>query len=288
MDLSIITVTWNSEEFIAQQIESVKKAGLKISYEHLVVDNASKDKTVEIIEKNYSDVVLIKNSLNYGFAAANNMALKQTRGEFVLFLNADVKLSEGSLAVWIDWMRKNLHIGITGCKLVTPEGAVDENLFPRRFPTWLDQTITMLKLGKIFPKILDRYFMRDFDPNREQQVDSVRGSCMLVRKELLKKTGWAFDPRYFIWFEDVDLCREAYKYGFKVVYTPVVFVYDYFGRSFQKNTNIFWKRQQFTKSMVQYFHKWEPWYSWISLVMIRYLALGFSFVCDCIVLRQVV
>ena len=87
-------------------------------------------------------------------------------------------------------------------------------------------------------------------------MDSVRGSFMIMRREVYEKLGWAFDPRYFIWFEDVDLCREVKKMGLKVVYTPVISCVDYVGQSFKKRTTL-WKQKQFIKSMAQYFWKWR-------------------------------
>ena len=110
--------------------------------------------------------------------------------------------------------------------------------------------------------------MKDFNPNLEQEVDSVRGSFMLVRRELIEKLGWGFDPRYFFWFEDVDLCREAKRLGFKVVYTPIISCVDYFGQSFKQRTSI-WKQKVFSRSMLTYFQKWEPWYKWIWIAVFR-------------------
>lgn len=274
MNLSIITVTWNSEEFITPLILSVQKACKNSTYEHIIVDNGSTDKTVEIIEQQFSHIQLIKNTTNLGFAAANNSAANIATGKFFLFLNPDMRLEEGSLDTMVGWLEQHAEIGIAGCKLVDSSGKCDPNLFPRRFPKFSDQASLMLRFTKIVSGPMNRYLMKDFDPEKEQSVDSVRGSFMFIRRELVDKNGWAFDPRYFIWFEDVDVCREAYKYGFKVVYTPIIKCYDYYGRSFNKNTDMLWKRKQFTKSMMQYFKKWEPWYVWVPLSMIRWMGLS--------------
>jgi len=260
MDISIITVTWNSAEWIGGQIKSVKAGCKDISFEEIIVDNASGDSTVEIINKvgaeNFLPLQLIKNNKNTGFASANNQAAKLARGELLLFLNPDMRVEDGSLDKMVEWMRKHADVGLAGCKLLDDQGSLNKNALPRRFPTIWNQMAVILKLPHLFPAIVDNYLFKDFNPDLEQEVDSVRGSFMMMRREVYEKLGWAFDPRYFIWFEDVDLCREVKKMGLKVMYTPVIACVDYVGRSFKK-PNFFWKQKQFITSMAQYFWKWR-------------------------------
>lgn len=256
MDVSIITVTWNSEEHIAEQIRSVISACEGISFEQIVVDNGSSDSTVEIVQKNFPNVKLIKNNHNAGFGQANNQAAKMAQGEYILFLNPDMRLEEGSLTKWLAWTRERPKVGISGCRLVTQSGELNLEAMPRRFPRVLDQLMIVLKMPHLFPSVLSHYLYRDKDFSKEQSVDSVRGSCMLVRRELIEKLGFAFDPRYYFWFEDVDLCREAKRLEYEVVYTPVVSAVDAVGTSFKKR-NLIWKQFQLLKSMVTYFWKWD-------------------------------
>ncbi len=256
MDLSIITVTWNSADLIGEQIKSVTTGCKNISFEQFVVDNASTDKTTEIIANEFSEIKLIKNDKNTGFAFPNNQAAKLAQGEFLLFLNPDMRVEEGSLDKMVEWMRNHRDVGLASCKLVDEQGNLNVNALPRRFPTVWDQVAIILKLPHLFPNIVSRYLFKDFNSEIEQEVDSVRGSFMIMRREVYEKLGWAFDPRYFIWFEDVDLCREVKKMGLKVVYTPVISCVDYVGQSFKKRTTL-WKQKQFIKSMAQYFWKWR-------------------------------
>lgn len=262
MDLSVITVTWNSAEHIAEQIRSVAKGCKNISYEQIIIDNGSTDETVSVVETRFiASVRLIKNDHNAGFAAANNLGYKESRGEFLLFLNPDMVVQPGSLDILVDWMRKHPGVGIAGCKLVNEQGQVNsaagyKSALPRRFPTLWNQLLVILKIHHLFPSVLDAYLYKGFDKNKEQEVDSVRGSFMCVRRALLEKLGWAFDPRYYIWFEDVDLCREAKRHGFKVVYTPVISCVDRVGKSFVKRS-LLWKQFQLIRSMIKYFWKWR-------------------------------
>lgn len=296
MELSIITVTWNSEKKIAEQIKSAVEAcksvaGVEdVEFEQIVIDNASADQTVALIKKNFPDVKLIENKENAGFGAANNQGVKISRGEFIqhlsgesagfiLFLNPDMRLEPGSMLKMLRWMREKKDVGIASCKLVDADGKFNLEAGPRRFPKVWEQICLLLKLPHIFPSLLNNYLMKDFNPNLEQEVDSVRGSFMLVRRELVEKLGWGFDPRYFIWFEDVDLCREAKRLGYKIIYTPVVSCVDYFGQSFKQRTNV-WKQKAFSRSMLTYFQKWEPWWRWVWIAIFRPAGIFLTWVGD--------
>ena len=172
-----------------------------------------------------------------------------------MFLNPDMRVQPGSLDVMVAWMRARPKVGLASCLLVNEKGEANPEAQPRRFPTWPDQLVILLKLHHLFPKLIERYLFKDFDPRKEQVVDSVRGSFMMTRREIYERLGWAFDPRYFIWFEDVDLCREAKRLKWKVMYTPTVSCVDLVGTSFKKR-NFWWKQGQFIKSMITYFWKW--------------------------------
>lgn len=281
MDLSVITVTWNAEELIERQIASVALASKKHSIEHIVVDNGSKDSTVALIRKRFPSVTVIQNLENKGFGAANNQALPHATGEFLLFLNPDMRLEPGSLDPLVEIMRARPSVGVVSCKLVHENGEVHRDALPRRFPRVRDMMVMILKLHHLFPSLLDRYLMRDIDPDKERAVDSVRGSFLLVRREIAERLGWAFDPRYFIWFEDVDTCREVRRLGYTVLYTPVVSAVDYVGQSFKKMKTLP-KQKQFTKSMLVYFKKWEPWWKWMWIAALRPVGIFFAWLRDII------
>lgn len=279
MDLSVITVTWNSKQLIGRQIESVRLGCKNISYEQIIGDNASTDGTVDLIEKEFSQAKLLKYNKNTGFGFPNNEAAKISSGEFLLFLNPDMQVDEGSLDKMVDWMRIHPEVGLASCKLTDENGKLNEDAQPRRFPGLFDQAVILLKLHHIFPAILNRYLYKDIDANKEQEVESVRGSFFVMRREVYEKLGWAFDPRYFIWFEDVDTCREVKKLGYKVMHTPIISCIDYVGQSFKKRTTM-WKQQQFTKSMLRYFKKWEPWYKWVLIAVLRPIGIVMAWIND--------
>ena len=279
MNLSVITVTWNSAKLISEQIDSVKNGCQNISFEEFVVDNASTDGTADLVKAKYPWVKLVDNKKNLGFSASNNIGAKMSGGEFLLFLNPDMRVEAGSLDKMVEWMINHKDVGLASCKLVDENGKLNIDAQPRRFPALFDQLAIILKLPHLFPSILNHYMFVDFDANKEQEVDSVRGSFMIMRREVFEKLGFAFDPRYFIWFEDVDICREVKKLGFKVMHTPIISCVDYIGQSFKQRTTL-WKQKNFTKSMLQYFQKWESGYVWVWIAIFRPIGIAMAWLND--------
>ena len=273
MELSIITVNLNDKEKILKQIESVRLAAEGVRYEQIISDNGSQDDSLQEIKTRFPEIKIVENGTNIGFGAANNSAFKISSGEFVLCLNPDMLLVPGSLKILLDWMRAHQEVGIVSPKLIDEKGNFNENAKPRRFPRLFDQVAILFKLPHLFPKILNGYLYKNFDFNKEQEVGSVRGSFMLLRRSFLDELGWVFDPRYFIWFEDIDICREAWRLGWKVVYTPITSCVDYIGQTFKKLSDL-QKQEWFTNSMVKYFQKWEPWYKWIIIMTLRPVGIG--------------
>lgn len=273
MDVSVITVTWNSQALIGEQIRSVEAACGNISCEQIIVDNASSDETVPFIKKEFPHVILIANTNNAGFGAANNAGYAKSSGRYLLLLNPDMRLEKGSLEKMVAWMDKHPEVGLASPKLLDEQGKVNKEALPRRFPRVWEQVALILKLPHIFPNLLNKYHMSDMDVDAEQEVDSVRGSFMLLRREIAEELGWVFDPRYFIWFEDVDTCREVQRLGYKVIYTPIISAVDYVGQSFKQRTSL-WKQKQFTRSMLTYFQKWEPLRKWMWIALARPIGIG--------------
>lgn len=261
LELSVITVTYQSEKQIERLVQSVRSACQKISYEHIIIDNGSTDQTVPLIQSFGEKVICLPQGKNLGFSAANIVGYNHAKGQYVLFLNPDMEVEEAGLDRMVDWMKDKPEIGIAGCRLLDQQGRFNPEAAPRRFPRLYEQFVLLLKLQKIFPKVLDRYFYKDLDFTKEQKVDSVRGSFMLMRRELIEATGWPFDPLYFIWFEDVDICREAWERGFSVHYAPIIACKDAIGQSFRQRDRR-WRFHQYAESLERYLKKWEPFYIW--------------------------
>ncbi|MCB9798230.1 glycosyltransferase family 2 protein [Candidatus Nomurabacteria bacterium] len=275
LDLSIITVCTNDKDRILEVLESTFSGTKDVTFEYIVSDNGSMDGSVEAIKEKFPQVKIVENGENVGFGAANNAGYSLAKGEYLLLLNPDMRIKPGSLKTILQWARKHTEVGVVSPKLIDQNGKLQENAKPRRFPGFMDQAAIVLKLPHIFPHILDTYLYKDFDPSKEQEVDSVRGSFMLIKKEILDTLGWAFDPRYFIWFEDVDTCREVQRLGYKVMYTPIIECVDYVGQTFKRLPTL-QKQKWFTASMVKYFRKWEPWYKWMPIALLRPVGIALA------------
>jgi hypothetical protein len=209
-------------------------------------------------------VNLIANSYNAGFARANNQGIKRAKGRYVLLLNPDMQVLPGTLEKMVKWMDEHKEAGVAGCHLIKENGETVPHI--RRYPTIWNQLAIVLKLPHLFPWILNNYLIRDFDYSKEQEVDSIRGSFFMIRREMIEKIG-GLDEQYFLWFEEVDFCRRVRNAGRKVVYTPVTKCIDYVGKSFiQVKRGV--TQKYFRDSMLKYFKKWHPtWQYWVLKIV---------------------
>jgi len=244
-----------------------------LQYEHLIVDNASSDGTGAYIEKFFSSFArVLQNSENMGFASANNRAVKEAKGRYLLFLNPDMRIQEGTLDDMVSWMDSRPDVGIASCKLLDASQKPHPILRPMRFPKMYLYLLALLHIIPPFCSVHPYCYYPDFQDDQEQEVDHVRGAFMLMRKEIVEKLGFAFDPKYFLLLEDLDICREVKRLGYRVVYTPQLSCIDYFGQSLQKMSSC-WKHGKFCRSLLVYSKKWHPWHKWIWI----HLAIPLSF-----------
>lgn len=260
MDLSIIIVSWKVKDILKKNLENIYKSEGDFKYEVFVVDNDSQDGTGEMIEKNFSEVNFIANSSNLGFSKANNQAIKKSKGRYVLLLNPDMKVFPNTFQKMIVWMDSHPEAGIAGCRLLDKEGGIVKHV--RRFPSFFDQAAIILKFPHLFPWVLNKYLFSNFDYSKEAKVDSIRGSFFMIRRKLIEEIG-GLDERYFVWFEEVDYCRQTKEVGWKIYYTPSAECVDLVGQSFSQLKRGS-AQKYFRDSMLKYFRKWHPaWQSWI-------------------------
>jgi len=263
MDLSIIIVSWRVKDKLQANLEALFKSVQGPSFEVLVVDNNSADGTIDMLRQNFPQVRLIANSENFGFAKANNQAIKQAQGDFILLLNPDMQVFEDTLKNLLVWLKANPQAWVTSGRLVDEQGQIVNHV--RRFPRLSDQLAIVLKLPHLFPNILNKYLRIDFNYDKPAKVDSIRGSFFAIRRQALEKVG-LLDERFFVWFEEVDYCRRVYEAGGQVWYTPEVVCLDYVGQSFK-----LWSRRETQKimrqSQLKYFAKWHSAWSvvWLAL-----------------------
>lgn len=207
--LLIITVSYNSEEFIEDFIKSVLKYKPQNS-ELIILDNASVDKTVEIIQKYNGKLKLIKSQENLGFSKGNNKAVKESSGEYLFFLNPDTKLVE-PIEELIDFYEKTPGMGVVAPKLIMGNGQIQESV--KNLPT-IERAFQEYILGK-------KHAYSQYVPagNEPIEVESVYGAALLIKKDLFEKLN-GFDEEFFLYYEDVDLCRKVREAIKKIYYYP--------------------------------------------------------------------
>ncbi|MEN9557653.1 MAG: hypothetical protein RL141_22 [Candidatus Parcubacteria bacterium] len=251
LDLRVVVVSWNVEGLLRRCLASLPEACAGLVWDVVVVDNASADGSVNVATA--AGAMVIANGDNRGFAKACNQGMAGSDARYILLLNPDTECPAGSLTALVREADARPDAGIVGPKLLNTDGSVQTSI--RRFPTFWSQVGVMLKLHNFFPRLFGHYFAEDVSLEKEQDVDQVMGSCFLIRRALMEQIG-GLDERYFIWFEEVDYCRQAVQRGWTVRYLPSVSVTHHGGQSFDQVFSLR-KQRYLNASVVAYFKKWH-------------------------------
>ncbi len=277
--LSIIIVNWNVLPLLKRCIFSICKNIKDINYEIIVVDNDSKDgsKTyLKGLEEKRDNVEIILNNKNLGFATANNKGLKIAKGKFILFLNPDTEITSNTIEKLMQELENNNDIGIIAPKILGVDGKHQPSV--RAFPSILSQILIFLKLHHIFPNtpVLKKYFQHNFDYKKQQEAEQVMGAAMLARKQALDKVGY-WDENFFLWFEEVDLCKRIKQAGWEIVYTPKAQILHHGGESFAQMMGL--KKQNiYNKSAIYYFKKHSSFEKYWPLLVLHPFSLCISLI----------
>jgi GT2 family glycosyltransferase len=229
-DVSLILVSFNTREVLRESLQSVEREKGNLRLEIFVVDNDSRDGSVAMVEEEFPHVQLIRSSVNLGFGAANNVALEIAQGRYILLLNSDAFLCPDSLRLAVEYMDADPSVGLAGGRLVGRDHALQPSA--RMFPSILSDFLVLTGLAHKFPK--SRFFGRFdrtwADPMQDAEVDWVPGAFSIIRSEALKKVGF-FDPEFFLYSEEVDLCRRIQQAGYRIMYWPKIVVIHIGGES---------------------------------------------------------
>ena len=236
MKLSIIIVNYNVKYFLEQCLLSVRKAATGIDHEVYVVDNASSDDSIEMLNRRFPEVKLISNRANVGFSVANNQAIRVAQGEFVLLLNPDTVVQDNTFKVCLDFMNQHDDAGALGVKMVDGKG----NFLPeskRGLPTPWVSFYKIFGLSNLFPKSAKfaRYHMGHLDENENHPIEILAGAFMLMRRTALDKSG-LLDEDFFMYGEDIDLSYRILKAGYQNYYVADTSIIHYKGESTKKGS----------------------------------------------------
>jgi len=249
-DIAVIIVSWNVLGDLRHCLQSIfAEPKPKVNFNVWVVDNASSDGSADMVEQEFPDVNLIRNDKNTGFSTANNQAItKSVDSRYVFLLNADAFLSSPTtLDSLVEFADKHEKLAIAGAHVLNPDGSLQYSC--RRFPGLRAGLFRNTLLGRLFPKnqYTTQYLMGDMDHSKERQVDWVSGCAMLISRRFIESNG-ALDERFFMYCEDVDICKRAWTSGYEVWYCPDAFVTHKIGGSSDKNA----------EPMIREFHRsWE-------------------------------
>lgn len=267
IDISIIIVNYNTKDLLKNCINSIIENTFGIAYEIIVVDNASSDDSLEMLNREFPEIKTIESSINGGFAYANNIGVKASKGRYVFLLNSDTVILKDVINKLICFMDENKNIGLTGPKLLN--GDLTHQTSISAFPTFKREIYHIYKFknilkipivkklfvrfaGRIGSKDVEQY-MKNFQEILEpEDVQVLVGAALLIRREVINDIG-LLDERYFMYYEEIDFCYQAYKKGWRRVYCPYGEIMHLIGKSSENISDItFYERY---RSMILYFRK---------------------------------
>lgn len=269
--LSVVIVNYNVKAYLHQCLHSVERALTSMSAEIIVVDNASSDGSVEELTDAFPSVRFIANKENLGFAKANNLAIREAKGEYVLLLNPDTVVGGEVLDECVTFMDSHPTAGAVGVRMLKADGGFAWES-RRGVPTPFTAFCKMVGLCKLFPnsRLVGRYYMRYLDENEAARIDIVSGAYMMLRHSALDEIG-LLDETFFMYGEDIDLSYRLLKAGYYNYYLPCSIVH-YKGESTEK-TSFRYVRNFYNAMLIFYDKHFARRRRWLSL-FIRMAACG--------------
>lgn len=239
--LSIVIVTWNSEEDIAECLGSIYNQFYdesKLKIEAIIVDNNSMDNSVAVVE-NFKkifpyDITLVKNEENYGFTKGCNQGIKIAKGNLIMLLNPDTQIQNDALLRLADYLTSKKEVGAVAPQLYTRHKKIQYSC--RTFPRYRDLFFEISRLSAIFSKskIFARWKMKYFSHEEISEVEQPMAAALMIKAEILKEINY-LDESFYMFFNDIDLCKQIYNIGYKIVFYPDAKIYHKIGTSILKD-----------------------------------------------------
>lgn len=248
--VSIVVVSWNTRDLLRECLSSTLAAAAALGgrVNVIVVDNASGDGSADMVLREFPSVQLIANATNAGFAAATNQGLRESRARYVMLLNPDTRATDGFLRTLVDFLDQHPKAGAVGPRVLGRRGEDQVSCFP--LPTLARELWRLLHLDRVHA--FAAYPLARWGAASPRAVESVQGSCMLIRNEALDQTG-LLDERFFVYTEEIDYCRRLLDGGWTIFWVPAAVIVHYGGASTEQvNHRMF---VQLYRSKVQYFRK---------------------------------
>lgn len=232
IDLSIVIISFNTLVLTRTCLESVMPWLGDLRVEIIVVDNASQDGSVEMVQEHYPSIKLIKNNDNFGFAAANNQAFLVAQGEFVLLLNSDTEILGDVITNSVDYLRNHPRVGAMGCRVLNSDRSMQATC--SGYPTLFRLLKLTLGLDRLpIMKSFDGYLLRSWQRDTDREVEVISGCYLLVRRSIIESIG-PLDDAFFFFGEETDWCLRIRKAGWQLRFSPVGEIIHYGGGSVKK------------------------------------------------------
>ena len=254
VDLSIVIVNWNVRDLLQSCVTSILQPTNRLANPQIiVVDNASSDGSVAMVQAEFPHVTVIANTENRGFTVANNQGISIAQGRYVLLLNADTEVPGDALSALIEYMDANPDVGLAGPQLLYPNGQVQSSR--RRFPTKATLFLESTWHQSLAPRsILEHYYVLDKPDDAITDVDWVMGAAMLIRRQVIQQVG-GMDEGFFMYSEELDWCRRIKGAGWRVVYYPLAQVVHHEGKSSEQAVPA--RHINFQRSKIRYAAKYH-------------------------------
>jgi GT2 family glycosyltransferase len=252
--LSIVILCWNDQKVIVDCLRSIYSGTHSIEFEVIVSDNGSTDGSPDFIRAMFPQVRVIENNANLRFSKGNNVGIQASMGEYILILNPDTLIHEGSLDRWIEFADGHTEAGGFGCRVLNPDGSYQSSARP--FPTIWRGWLGALRLG-ILGYVSDVFTSEEYiqwKGDTERLIDWHSGCCLMVRADLLKRLG-GFDEQFQYYYEDVDLCHRIWDAGYPIVFTPEVTITHLGGQSTTERFPIAFELDKH-RNRYRYFYKY--------------------------------
>ncbi len=252
IDLSIVVLNWNVRDLLERCLASLRSH--RYALEIIVVDNASHDDSVAMVRAKYPQVTLIANAENRGFTGGNNQGIAAACGRYVMVLNPDTEVLGDALDRLVRYLDEHPDAGAIGPQLLNPDRSIQSSR--RRFPTLAVAFFESTWLQGLAPKrLLTHYYLDDVPTTTTHEVDWLNGACTVFRREVLERVGMYDAQNFFMYSEELDLCRRVKAAGWKIMYLPQAQVVHYVGKS--SDQAVAARHIYFQTSKVHYFRKWH-------------------------------
>ena len=253
MELSVIFVNWNSLDYLRECIASIYENTRDVAFEIIVVDNASPQRGVESLHNEFPEIVIIQSEKNVGFAGANNIGFKRSKGEYVLFLNPDTKLVGRTINTMLSRIKLLPNAGIVGCKMLNTDLSVQITSI-QKFPKILNQVFSAEFLQLRWPDCPLWGIAPLFSDNvKVMKVEVIPGACMMLRRSVFEEVGM-FSEEYFMYAEDLDLNYKLKRAGYTNYYVGEAAIIHHGGGSSRQKVSQ-WSTIMQCRAMTRYYRK---------------------------------